>query len=88
MRARSLYEFDQIAATSLYGHSSIEEYILTESSGFVCHNIDVPILTINADDDPLFPPGMVERTMQFVNASEHMTFVRIGKHGAPRCRTE
>ena len=73
-----MYEFDKMAATTLYGYSSVEDYIVAESSGFVCHNIDVPTLVINAEDDPLFTAEMVKRTAAFVEESDHMTYIQLG----------
>ncbi|KAH9468372.1 hypothetical protein Pst134EA_011995 [Puccinia striiformis f. sp. tritici] len=50
---QSLYEFDSIVTKSLGGFKSTESYYKSQSSTLVVNQIRIPVLSINARDDPI-----------------------------------
>ncbi len=43
-----------------YGYSDFNEYRNKESSGNHVHRVNVPLLVVNAKDDPLFSPELLQ----------------------------
>uniref|UniRef100_A0A8C6SR63 Phospholipase ABHD3 n=1 Tax=Neogobius melanostomus TaxID=47308 RepID=A0A8C6SR63_9GOBI len=66
MKARSIREFDERFTIHLFGYKSCAEYYHDASPAYKLHNTTVPILCLNAADDPFspehaFPLAMVKR---------------------------
>jgi len=43
----------------LYGYSHLDRYLEESSSCHVLKYVDVPLLCVNAEDDPVCPPGLI-----------------------------
>ena len=52
-RASTVREFDTAAIVTQYGYKDVEAYYEDASSGRVLHNVAVPLLIANAEDDPI-----------------------------------
>ncbi len=55
MRARTLYEFDNIVTAPLHGYRNTEDYWHRASAKHVLDDITVPTLVLNARNDPFLP---------------------------------
>lgn len=55
LRARSLYEFDNIVTAPLHGYRNTEDYWNRASAKHVLGDITLPTLVLNARNDPFLP---------------------------------
>ncbi|WAQ84408.1 hypothetical protein PtA15_4A861 [Puccinia triticina] len=75
---QSLYEFDSIVTRALGRFSSTEAYYKTQSSTLVVEAVRVPLLAINALDDPIVTPDAVP--VESVLENPYLA-VLVSKHG-------
>jgi predicted alpha/beta-fold hydrolase len=68
LRARNLYEFDNIVTAPLHGYRDTDDYWNRASAKHVLEDITVPTLVLNARNDPFLPPHHLPR-----NASRSVT---------------
>lgn len=68
LRARTLYEFDNIVTAPLHGFRDTDDYWHRASAKHVLSDITVPTLVLNAQNDPFLPPQHLPRA-----ASPHVT---------------
>jgi uncharacterized protein len=68
LRARTLYEFDNVVTAPLHGYRDTDDYWNRASAKHVLPNITVPTLVLNALNDPFLPAPHLPRT-----ASSHVT---------------
>jgi predicted alpha/beta-fold hydrolase len=68
LRARTLYEFDNIVTAPLHGYRDTDDYWNRASAKHVLSDITVPTLVLNAQNDPFLPARHLPRT-----ASRHVT---------------
>lgn len=68
LRARTLYEFDNVVTAPLHGFRGTDDYWHRASAKHVLCNITVPTLVLNAQNDPFLPPQHLPRV-----ASPHVT---------------
>lgn len=90
LRARNLYEFDNIVTAPLHGYRDTDDYWHRASAKHVLSDITVPTLVLNAQNDPFLPAQHLPRT-----ASHHVTldYPEHGGHvgfvvGGPPGRTD
>ena len=62
LRARNLYEFDNIVTAPLHGYRNTDDYWDRASAKHVLSDITVPTLVLNAKNDPFLPPQHLPRT--------------------------
>ena len=55
LRARNLYEFDDVVTAPLHGYRGVEDYWDRASAKHVLNDITVPTLVLNARNDPFLP---------------------------------
>ncbi|WP_050477411.1 YheT family hydrolase [Herbaspirillum rhizosphaerae] len=55
MQARDLYTFDNIVTAPLHGYRNTEDYWDRASAKHILHDITVPTLVLNAQNDPFLP---------------------------------
>ena len=91
-RAKTLFEFDEVATAPLHGFAGAEDYYARSSSLAVLGRIATPALCLSALDDPFLPASAVEAavatassTVEFVNSDRggHLGFVE-GSAWKPR----
>jgi predicted alpha/beta-fold hydrolase len=77
LRARNLYEFDNIVTAPLHGYRDTDDYWDRASAKHVLDDITVPTLVLNAQNDPFLPARHLPRT-----ASPHvrLEYPREGGH--------
>ena len=61
LRARNLYEFDNIVTAPLHGYRDTDDYWNRASAKHVLEDITVPTLVLNARNDPFLPPHHLPR---------------------------
>lgn len=61
LRARDLYEFDNIVTAPLHGYRDTEDYWNRASAKHVLPDITVPTLVMNAQNDPFLPAACLPR---------------------------
>jgi len=60
MKASTLMEFSDRFSKIVYNYSSVEDYYFQAScANFISNSISVPLLCLNAADDPLVPPSSI-----------------------------
>ena len=62
LRARNLYEFDNIVTAPLHGYRDTDDYWHRASAKHVLSDITVPTLVLNAKNDPFLPAHHLPRT--------------------------
>lgn len=77
LRARNLYEFDNIVTAPLHGYRDTDDYWDRASAKHVLSDITVPTLVLNAQNDPFLPAHHLPRI-----APRHVTldYPRHGGH--------
>src|SRR5262245_31684134 len=55
LRARNLYEFDDVVTAPLHGYRDVDDYWDRASAKHVLSGIAVPTLVLNAKNDPFLP---------------------------------
>ncbi|KAL1915911.1 uncharacterized protein VTP21DRAFT_6299 [Calcarisporiella thermophila] len=55
LKARSLHEFDSLCTSKAFGYSTADEYYRLNSSVLFLPKVRVPLLCLNAQDDPVAP---------------------------------
>ena len=65
--AQTLIEIDDVYSRKLYGYDTVEAMHSDWSCNRYWQNITVPIVFINATDDPMIHPKLVEKAKVFVN---------------------
>jgi predicted alpha/beta-fold hydrolase len=82
LRARTLYDFDDLVTAPVHGFRDADDYYSRSSSlGFLVH-IRIPTLLLSARDDPFLPHEVLDevRDIARTNPSLHLEFVEHGGH--------
>lgn len=80
MRARNLYEFDNIVTAPLHGYRNTDDYWHRASARHVLNDITVPTLVLNAQNDPFLPAHHLPRaasrnvTLDYPKEGGHVGF--------------
>jgi predicted alpha/beta-fold hydrolase len=80
LRARNLYEFDNIVTAPLHGYRDTDDYWHRASAKHVLSDITVPTLVLNAQNDPFLPahhlPRVASRfvTLDYPEEGGHVGF--------------
>lgn len=80
LRARTFYEYDDAATAPLHGFAGAEDYWERCSSMRFIGKIAIPVLVINAADDPFIPPDVVPRAMEAASPSVTICATETGGH--------
>jgi predicted alpha/beta-fold hydrolase len=77
LKARNLYEFDNVVTAPLHGYRDVNDYWHRASACLVLNDIRVPSLVLNAQNDPFMPARFLPTT-----ASSYVTldFPKQGGH--------
>ncbi|XP_071534350.1 abhydrolase domain-containing protein 2 [Panulirus ornatus] len=80
MSAATLPELDEVYTRRISGFRSVEELYRNDSSANYLQNINVPIVFINARDDPLVHPDMLAIPEAFVKTHKNSLYIET-EHG-------
>ncbi|XP_064121482.1 abhydrolase domain-containing protein 2-like [Macrobrachium nipponense] len=80
LTAATLPELDEVYTRRIFGFRSVEELYRTDSSANYMHNIHVPIVFINAKDDPLVHPDLLSIPESFVSTHKNSLYIET-EHG-------
>lgn len=78
LAAKSLQAYDQLVLKPVYGYETVEAYAQAESSGHHLHRVQVPLLCVNATDDPLFTPSLHRRIRDTVRRCKNIAYIETG----------
>lgn len=88
LRARNLYEFDNIVTAPLHGYRDTDDYWNRASAKHVLSDITVPTLVLNARNDPFLPVCHLPRaaspmvTLDYPEQGGHVGFAIGGPPGS------
>src|SRR5690606_19465112 len=80
LRAKTFYEFDNAVTAPLHGFRDTDDYWDRSSAKYVLHDITVPTLILNAQNDPFLPPEHLPRdaascvTLEYPRHGGHVAF--------------
>lgn len=69
LRARSVYEFDDVVTARVHGFADAHDYYQRSSSMSFLANIRVPTLLLSARNDPFLPSGVLDRAHRVAAAN-------------------
>jgi predicted alpha/beta-fold hydrolase len=89
LSARSFFEFDDAFTAPLNGFRNAIDYYERTSCGAIVHDIRVPTLIVQAEDDPFMSPGCIpaasalapQVTLEVSASGGHVGFVGLGRWG-------
>jgi len=78
----TLVELDDVYTRRLAGFKSVQEFYVANSSSNHFKNIEVPTVFINARDDPIIPPPLLETIKDAALSYDNIVFVeqKFGGH--------
>jgi hypothetical protein len=79
-RARSFFEYDDVATAPLHGFDGAEDYYRRSSSLSFLPRIDTPTLCLSAADDPFLPAEALRRAEAAASPAVHCVFSPRGGH--------
>jgi predicted alpha/beta-fold hydrolase len=82
LRARTLYDFDDLVTAPVHGFRDADDYYSRSSSlGYLAH-VRTPALLLSARDDPFLPHEVLDEVLGIArsNLSLHLEFVERGGH--------
>ncbi|KAK4324051.1 hypothetical protein Pmani_005300 [Petrolisthes manimaculis] len=80
LSAATLPELDEVYTRRISGFRSVEELYRNDSSVHYLPNITVPMIFINARDDPLVHPDMLSIPQEFVKKNKNALYIET-EHG-------
>lgn len=78
--ATSLAELDEAYSRRRWGYSSIEDYYKANSSCNYIDKVTIPMFLLNARDDPLVPPPLLDIAINYAESHENCVLA-ITRHG-------
>uniref|UniRef100_T1J4L3 AB hydrolase-1 domain-containing protein n=1 Tax=Strigamia maritima TaxID=126957 RepID=T1J4L3_STRMM len=78
--AQTLVEFDELYTRRVGGYPSLAAFYKDNSCATYMNGISIPMLFVNAADDPLVPPNLWAAPKRFVDTHKQCAFV-LTKHG-------
>ncbi|MFP5245092.1 MAG: YheT family hydrolase [Thermoanaerobaculia bacterium] len=79
-RARTFYEFDEVATAPLHGFTGADDYYTRSSSIHYVGRITTPALALNAEDDPFLPPSVLPRVKKAASSAVDFRTTVYGGH--------
>jgi predicted alpha/beta-fold hydrolase len=82
MRARTLYQFDDLVTAPVHGFLGADDYYARSSSLNFLSRVRTPTLLLSAQDDPFLPSAVLDEVRELAagNPSLHLEFVERGGH--------
>ena len=82
LNCKTVWEFDDRFTIIVAGYGSVEEYYNAASCAQVLDRVSVPLLCINALDDPLCPPHAIPMDKLKANPNILLACSKFGGHVA------
>ncbi|VUZ39767.1 unnamed protein product [Hymenolepis diminuta] len=79
LKSRSIREFDESITVDMFGYKSVDEYYTDASPATKIHRVRIPILCLNAADDPFVP--FQSLPLNVVNDSDSNVILALTRHG-------
>ncbi|CDS35489.1 Alpha [Echinococcus multilocularis] len=79
LKSRSVREFDENLTVDMFGYTSVDEYYAHASPATKIDRVRIPILCLNAADDPFVPFHTLP--MEAVNAAGCRVVLALTRHG-------
>jgi predicted alpha/beta-fold hydrolase len=82
LRAKNLYEFDNVVTAPLHGYRDVDDYWHRASACLVLNDIQVPTLVLNAQNDPFMPAQFLPKvastyvTLDYPQHGGHVGFAQ------------
>lgn len=82
MRARTIWEFDDVFTGPVHGFAGAADYYARSSSIHFLPNVSIPTLLYSAVDDPFLPPVVLDRVREIAqrNPALRIDFTPSGGH--------
>ncbi|RHZ10929.1 hypothetical protein DYB31_011944 [Aphanomyces astaci] len=80
MKSRSVAEFDRHVYMTLHGYKDLASYWKHNNPMRSVENIAVPVLCINAKDDPVCPFGQINWSIFDINPNSLLALTTYGSH--------
>jgi predicted alpha/beta-fold hydrolase len=77
---RSIWDFDELYTSKLFGFGTARNYFETQSSGQFLPRIDIPCLLVHAMDDPMIPFEVYRRAEKTIEQNPNIRYVPF-EHG-------
>ena len=74
LKSKTVYDFDSQLVVKIFGFKNAEEYYQVGSSNQFVENVSIPLLSINAEDDPLSLSTSIP--VESVKKNPNLFFVR------------
>ncbi|CAL1533917.1 unnamed protein product [Lymnaea stagnalis] len=78
--SRTMEQLDEAYTRRLHGFETLDDYYHHNSSGHYLQNIKTPLLVVNAEDDPIVPPQLLDCPKTAAEKLPYMIFA-LTKHG-------
>lgn len=78
--ATSLAELDEAYTRRRWGYNSLEDYYVENSCSNFINKITIPMFLLNARDDPLVPPPLIQIAKDYAESHENCVFAYT-RHG-------
>lgn len=97
LRSRSVREFDLAAACPVHSHADVDEFYVTQHCADVLEAVDIPMLLLNARDDPVIDQSLAELGLAAARSNPNLISVvtkrgghlgwveTLDAHGTPNC---
>ena len=79
-RAKTIRDFDEAVICPMFGYSTVEEYYNDATSNKHVVNVGVPLLCLNAEDDPFAPLSGIPREKCKENPNVILATTKYGGH--------
>ncbi len=80
LQTRTLQDYDEKITTKLWGYQTVHEYYDEASCKHVLDNIQIPLLVLQALDDPIIPRDVIPWNKVMSNPNIILAATDIGGH--------
>lgn len=81
LMATSLKEIDEHFGRKMAGYQSVDDYYKYSSSSYYIDKVEIPMLLVNSQDDPLVPEKLLETPKKYVNRPNNKALFVLSQFG-------